>query len=697
MADNTSKLMQILKKSYFILFFIITIALIYVLYPKQGMFKYEFQKGKPWKHEDLIAPFDFPILKSKEAVEAEKDSLLAGYIPYFEINSEIKKNQLMNLETDIEKVFQSIGPIADSIIVDSFKTYFAGLYSRLYDQGILENSIEMHEPLRGKESIYIVADNKAKIVSKESVLSLKSAYLKLNNLIKEEALSDTLFLNLQQKLDFNKYLEPNLFYDKNANETAKAELLAPVSTTRGLVPEGVRIISQGDVVSGEKYVVLESLKQAYEHKRYYGGWFSVPMIGQLLLVLALMGLLVVYLTNFNRKIFQRKRNFSLILSTILITFLLARLIYDNPYLSFYLLPICILPIIIRTFVGARIAIFVHLLAVLMVGFLAPNSFEYIFIQFFAGTIAVVSLSKLHRRGHLVITSLLVTLSYFVLFFIFEMIKEGNFQTINWKEFIWLAGNGMLILIAYPLIYIYEKIFGFISDVTLMELSDTNHPLLRRLAEQAPGTFQHSMQVANMAEEFIAKTYGNPMLVRTGALYHDVGKIQSSQFFIENQSAGQSPHKKLSYTKSAEKIISHVAEGVALARKHNIPDSIIDFIKTHHGKGVARYFYLKYKEENPDKEVDIEKFMYPGPNPVSRETAVVMLADGVEAAARSLPEKNEQTLKKVIDQIIDAKVQNHELDEAPITFKDIKDIKAIFLEKLKNIYHVRIQYPSENEK
>ncbi|MBN1924369.1 MAG: HDIG domain-containing protein [Prolixibacteraceae bacterium] len=689
--------MEILKKSYYILFFIVTIALIYVLYPKQGKFKYEFQKGNPWKHEDLIAPFDFPILKSSVAIQAEKDSILKGFIPFFVINRNIESSQLNNLETDVENAFSVIEPSVDSSKIDSIKSYLTALYSGLYERGILENSVDMYEPLTGKESLYIVADNIARSVPKETILSLKSAYLIVNNLVKGKSLSDENFLELQQKLDFNKYLEPNLTYDKSANESAKAELLAPVSTTRGLVPAGVRIISRGEIVSGENYTILESLKQAYELKRSYGGWLSFSIIGQMLLVLSIMGLLVLYLVNFNRKIFEKKRNFSLILSTILITFMLARLLYDTKYLSFYLLPVCILPILIRTFIGARMAIFIHLLTVLMIGSLAPNSFEYIFIQLFAGTIAVVSLNKLHRRGHLIITSLLITVTYIVLYFIFEMIKEGSFESVNWSEFKWFAGNGLLILIAYPLIYIYEKIFGFISDVTLMELSDTNHPLLRRLAEEAPGTFQHSMQVANLAEEFIVKTYGNPMLVRTGALYHDVGKILNPQFFVENQVSGQNPHQKLTHLKSAEKIIGHVKDGVTLARKHNIPEPIIDFIKTHQGNGIVKYFYLKQKEENPSEDIPVDKYSYPGPNPVTRETAVVMLADGVEAATRSLPEKSEESLNKVINQIIDSKVENHELDDAPITFKDIREIKTVFLEKLRNIYHLRIQYPEENKK
>ncbi|HPR33564.1 MAG TPA: HDIG domain-containing protein, partial [Prolixibacteraceae bacterium] len=563
-------MMNFFKKFYYVLFFVVTFVLLYLLYPKQAKFKYEFQKGTPWKHENLIAPFDFPILKTKEAIEQEKDSLLALHIPYFSINREVEIRHLSELETDLDEVFREDGEAIDSITRARISNYLIDLYGALYEQGILENSVDMYPSLAGKSALNRVVDNVARMVPLSSVLSLKSAYLTVNDQIKEAALSDPVFLRIQQNLDFNKYLEANLLYDKTANETVISELLGRISTTRGMVPAGVRIISQGDLVNNDNRIILESLKMAYERTRSYGGWFSTIMIGQMLLILALMGLVILYLLNFNRPVFEKKRNFSLIFSTLLITFLLARLIYDSQYLSFYLLPICILPIIVRTFIGARMAIFIHIVASLMIGFLAPNSFEFLFIQLFAGTVAVISLSKLHRRGHLVITSGLVTGTYLVLFFIFELIKEGNFQSINWREFIWLFGNGLLILTTYPLIYIYEKIFGFVSDVTLMELSDTNHPLLRKLAEEAPGTFQHSMQVANLSEEFIVRTGGNPMLVRTGALYHDVGKIAQSQFYIENQETGQNPHEKLSYLDSAAKVIGHVNEGVNLARKYNLP-------------------------------------------------------------------------------------------------------------------------------
>jgi putative nucleotidyltransferase with HDIG domain len=664
------------------------------LFPKEAVFRYEFQKGKPWRHETLIAPFDFPILKSKDALESEKDSLTKDYIPYLLLDSDVEQMQLTKLDSDLSNAFRNYGALVDSLDRDSMMLQISSLYQKVYGRGILANSLDYYEVLRDKERLNIVVNSIAHQVDGQDVLSLKSAYLMVNDELKKVAQKDTFLLRIQKYIDLSDYLVANLTYDNDFNDQQLNERIKTLSTTRGVVPAGVRVISEGDLVNGDNFMALESLKQAYERKRSYDGRISTIVIGQMLLIFILFAVLFLYLQNFNRKIFWKKRNFSLIMTTVLASFVLARLIYDNSYINLYLLPVCILPIIIRTFLGARMAIFIHVITMMIIGFLAPNSFEFIFIQTVAGTVAVISLNKLHRRGHLVITALLLVVVYSVTYFSFDLIKEGNIQNVDWSEYKWFALNGLFILAVYPLIYVFEKIFGFISDVTLLELSDTNNPLLRKLAETAPGTFQHSMQVANLAEEAIIKIGGNPMLVRAGALYHDVGKITSSQYFIENQSVGNNPHDQLSKIKSAEKIISHVHQGVVLAKKYNIPDSIIDFIKMHHGRSMAKYFYLKYKEENPGKTVLEEQFMYPGPNPNTRETAVVMLADGIEAASRSLPEKNEDSLKAIINQIIDGKVKSQELDDAPLTFKDIKDIKAIFLEKLKNIYHLRIQYPKE---
>jgi putative nucleotidyltransferase with HDIG domain len=575
------------------------------------------------------------------------------------------------------------------------KLYISELIGQLYKQGILPNAIESYAPITGKDEINMVHDKMATRVAVQNLLSLKTAYLKANEVIGSRSLNEPVFLAIQQNFDVNRYLEANLSYDKAMNDSRLDELIAGIPLSRGVVQAGTRIISQGEMVNNDNFMLLESYNRAYQKSLSSGGWFSMTMIGNMTLVLAIMFLIVLYIQSFNRSIFEKRRNYTMILSIIVIFFVVTRLIFDNPNISIYIHPFAILPIIIRTFNGARMAIFIHFMFLLMISAMAENGLEFVFVQLVAGTVAVISLSKFHRRGNLVIASLFILSSYLIVSLGFILAKDGTVTIQQLKGLSWTLISSFLILSAYLIIEIIEKVFGFISDVTLMELSDTNHPLLRKLAEEAPGTFQHSMQVANLAEAVVVQTSGNAMLIRAGALYHDVGKIASSQFFIENQVLGQNPHEKLDHYQSAKKIINHVSDGVTLAKKYKLPEPIIDFIRMHHGTSMARYFYLKHREENPGKEINELEFRYPGPNPQSRETAILMLADGVEAAARSLPEKNEESLRKIIDQIIDSKIQNKELDDAPITFYDIKLIKSIFLEKLKNIYHVRIQYPKES--
>lgn len=696
MEDRKSKIREWFRKLYYIIFFILTLAVVFLVYPKKGTFKYEFQKGMPWMHSNLIAPYDFPVLKPDELIKAEEDSLLKNFIPYFIADTAVVNNQLDLLKTNLSKLFAlEFDTLAQSKI-DSNIVAISKIYKEIYQKGLLQNDLNTYTVLENSGLVYVVKNNIAEQVSKSELFSLKSAYLKINTELHSKYDDNVIVSKILPKINLNDYLVANLQYDENYNEQKKEQILSEMSSTRGVVPAGVRIISQGDIVDNENYIILESLRKTYERKQRYSGWSSPVIIGQMLLIFILFTAMFLYLQNFNRLIFWKKRNFSMILSVLLVILILARLIYQNDQLNMYLLPIIVLPVIIRTFLGARMALYIHIVATLFIGFIVPNGYEYVLMQVVAGTVAVISLSKLHRRGHLVLTAFFVFVSYVLVFLSFELVKENSIYAIHWEQIKWFFGSSVLLLIAYPVIYIIEKVFGFISDVTLMELSDTNNPLLRKLAETAPGTFQHSMQVANMAEEAIRKIGGNPMLVRAGALYHDIGKMQSSQFFIENQSDTRNPHEKLSYKESVGKIISHVTDGVSLAHKHKLPESIIDFIKMHHGKGLVKYFYLKYKEENPDKDINEADFMYPGPNPNSRETTVVMLADSVEAAARSLPGKNAESLKAIVNQIIDSKVQNKELENAPVTFKDIKDIKSVFLEKLRNIYHLRIQYPEEKK-
>jgi putative nucleotidyltransferase with HDIG domain len=480
--------------------------------------------------------------------------------------------------------------------------------------------------------------------------------------------------------------------DEQLNRNEKKQLLDKLSTTKGMVQAGERIIFQGDLVGQEKFMILESLKQAYEKKRGDNIEYFLVIAGRLLIISFFVVLMFLYLLFYRRDIFDHKRRLSFIILMIVLMVFMAGFATKVKLINIYMVPMAILPILVRIFFDSRTAIFSLMITTLLIGYFAPNSYEYIILQMIAGIIAVFSLNKLHKRSHIVFSALWVFLTYSAVYLAMAMVQEGNLESINWSALQWFGVSSILIFITYPLIYIFEKIFGFVSDVTLIELSDTNQPLLRKLAEEAPGTFQHSIQVANLAEAVIHKIGGNPFLVRAGALYHDIGKTFDPEFFVENQAVGMNPHDQIDHLKSAGIIIDHVANGVRLAQKHRLPEILISFISTHHGTSQADYFYKMYQNENPGKEVDRKIFSYPGPLPQNKETAVLMLIDGIEAATRSLKEKSLENIRNLIENMVEQKIRSNQLINADLTFKDISILKSILLEKLVNIYHVRIEYP-----
>jgi putative nucleotidyltransferase with HDIG domain len=418
------------------------------------------------------------------------------------------------------------------------------------------------------------------------------------------------------------------------------------------------------------------------------------LLGHLIFIIVCITVLFLFLLNFRREILEDSLKISFILIIVLIFVSIASVTLKYSIDSIYLIPFAIIPIIIRTFYDARLALFIHIIVVMLVGFFAPNGFEFVFLNFIAGIIAIFSLTDLHRRGKLFLSAFLVVITYSIIYFGMSITYEGNVHDIKWENFLYFGANGVLLLLSYPLIYVFEKVFGFLSEVTLLELSDTNQPLLRLLAEKAPGTFQHSLQVANLAEDAVYKIGGNPLLVRTGALYHDVGKMDNSICFIENQNSGYNPHDYLELDESAKIIINHIIIGEKIAKKYKLPIQIIDFIKTHHGTSRVEYFYRLFKNKFPDKTIDEKKFTYPGVKPYSIETAVLMMADTVEAASRSIEKIDENAINNLVDSLIDKQIANGQYEDAPLTFKDVSIIKRIFKQKLVNIYHARIEYPKE---
>ncbi|HYQ59316.1 MAG TPA: HDIG domain-containing protein [Draconibacterium sp.] len=671
--------------------FALTAVALYFILPGEPKFKYEYQKGFPWRHENLVAPFDFAILKTANELEDEKSEQINSLIPYFAVDTTQKNISTSQLRLDL------------NLNTDNTNTKKARVFqvlsekiNDLYSYGILQSSIDSYEELNGKEEINKRIGNQVQKISTDKLYSEKSAYNALLNTrqeLEDSGINDQWLRNLV----LDRYIKANLQYDNETSQREIDEVTQTLSTTRGMVRLGERIVLEGEIVDAQKFQVLESLKASYEKERGNDVNRYMVAIGKVLLITVLLSLLFVFLLLYRRDILGQLNKLSFLLLLMAGIVLLSNFINTFPNLHIYMVPLAVFPIMIRTFFDSRTAIFTLIITTLLIAFYAPNNYEFMLVEVSAGIIAVFSLNKMHRRVHLVLAALWVFLTYSFVFIALSLIHDGSILTLNYSILKWFAISSVLVLLVYPLVYIFEKLFGFVSDVTLIEISDSNQPLLRKLAEQAPGTFQHSMQIANLAEEVILRIGGNPFLVRAGALYHDIGKIGRPNFFIENQAMGMNPHDRINHLKSAEVIIDHVRNGVKMAQKHNLPTPIVEFIATHHGTTKAKYFYLKHKELNPDQEVDEKAFAYPGPLPRSKEASVVMLVDGIEAASRSMKEKTHSNLKELINSMIDKKIEDKQLDEADLTFRDINTIKETLLEKLINIYHIRIEYPEEKKK
>ena len=662
------------------------IGLIFLIFPGESRFKYEFQKGSPWRHETLIAPFNFAILKTEAEIKTENDSILNQYNPYFTLDTLVETTKVKEFSLALSKFADTLSLTKSTLNVQDFSRILA----QIYQTGILQQSIDSYDKLEGKKEIMVIKGNTAVKTPVNGLYSIKSAYTELSDTMR--VMSGTLYPDLMKAIDLSNFVAENLYFDEELNRHEKKQLLDKLSTSKGMVQGGERIIFQGDLVGTEKYMILESLKQAYEKKRGDNMEYFLVIAGRLLIISFCIALMFLYLLFYRRDIFDHKRRLTFIIMMIVLMVFMAGFATKVKSMNIYMVPMAILPILIRIFFDSRTAIFSLMITTLLIGYFAPNSYEYIILQMFAGIIAVFSLNKLHKRSHIVFSALWVFLTYAAVYLSMAMVQEGNLETINWNAMQWFGISSFFIFITYPLIYIFEKIFGFVSDVTLIELSDTNQPLLRKLAEEAPGTFQHSIQIANLAEAVIHRIGGNPFLIRAGALYHDIGKTKDPEFFIENQAVGMNPHDQIDQMKSSAIIIDHVANGVRLAQKYRLPEILIAFITTHHGTTQTDYFYKTYKNEHPGMSVDPKMFTYPGPLPQNKETAVLMLIDGIEAATRSLSEKSVDNIRALIDKMVEQKIQSQQLINADLTFREINILKITLLEKLINIYHVRIEYP-----
>ncbi len=672
-----------------ILLFVITGVIVVLMLPKEGKFKYEYQKGRPWGHEDLVAPFDFAIEKPKTELDAEIQQVKDQFRIYLKRDEGAFERVLDNFERNLFAALEADSSKTTSL--NKFNRNLAvgnGVLSQIYSVGILRSSEEINGLKKG-QIVFLKEGNTATQVDLGSFYSVKSAYALIQEYLDKESR-----IEKEELLSaLSESLIQNIIYDATTTERLLQEDLNSISETRGMIPQGLMVISRGDMVDTEKFQILESLRKEYQSRLGSSESSYLILIGQLIMVSIVLLMFWLFLEKYRSDLMQNNWQVTFLLMLILGMVVIASLAQRIPNVNLYLVPFCLLPVIVRSFFDSRIALFAHIVLLIIVGFEAPNGFEFMFLELIAGIIAIFSLLSLQNRSQLFVSMLVVFVTYSASYFSIAIMQEGDIKNIDISMFLWFAGSVGLTLLAYPLIYLFEKIFGFISEVTLLELNNTNHKLLRQMATEAPGTFQHSLQVASLAETAVYEIGGNALLVRTGALYHDIGKLYAPMYFIENQVTGVNPHDDLSFEESAEIIINHVIKGIELAKENNLPEQLIDFIRTHHGTSTVQYFYRSYLQNVPDGGLNEDDFSYPGPKPFTKEMAVLMMADSVEAASRSLSEYTTESVGKLVDNIIDRQFNEGQFDSANITLRDITEVRSIFKKKLLNIYHVRVEYPS----
>ena len=666
---------------YKMLIFITTVSIIVYFLPKEGKFNYdEFEINTPWKYGLLQASFDFPIYKNEQQVQKEQDSILATYQPYFHLDKETGKNMQKKLKEDYNKNLRNVLPVANYI------RYIERTLEDIYNHGIISAEDIALINQDSIERIQLIDKNIGVEKKAEELYTIKEAYEHLLDV--DTAYYDKRILQL---CNLNNYLTPNLIYDKEKSESSKKDLLSKISWSNGYVLNGQKIVDRGEIINEQTYNILLSLRKEWEDRSKSTKETRMTIFGQVLFVSIFVLFFMIYLELFRNKYYERKGTLTLLFALVVIFPVILSIMVAQNIGSVYVVPFAMIPIIVGIFLDSRTAFVAHIIIVLLCSITLRYPYEFMVLQIGAGMAAIYSLRELSQRSQLFRTAVIVFACYALLYFAFALIQDDELTKLNTRMYIYFGINGILLLFAYPLLFVLEKTFGFTSNVTLVELSNINNSLLRKMSEIAPGTFQHSLQMANLAAEAANRIGANSQLVRTGALYHDIGKTLNPAFFTENQS-GTNPHKSLSYEQSAQVIINHITDGIKLAEKHNLPKVIKDFIRTHHGAGVAKYFYISYKNEHPDEEVDMSMFSYPGPNPFTKEQAILMMADAVEAASRSLPEYTEESINGLVEKIVDGQVSDGYFKECPITFKDIALVKALFKEKLKTVYHTRITYP-----
>ncbi len=663
-----------------VILIIATIACIVWCLPRTDSQTFRYNVGKPWMYGSFIAKFDFPIYKTNEVLKHERDSALKTVQPYYVLKPDVERLQVEKLEKNFPNGFPGLPPEYLRIITNRLhRIYQARVMATPEYNNLAKDSTAMVRIIKGKE---------AESQNIGYVYSTRAAY---EQLFVDDELGE--LRQALQQCNLNEYITPNIIYDKQRTETERQELINSIPTSSGMVVSGQKIIDRGEIVDEHTARVLDSFeREQTQNKTDHNDLFQT-LFGHILYVTILIFLFTAYLFLFRRDYLEKVRSLAMLYLLIAIFSVLVSVVIKHNIFSVYVIPFCIVPIFARVFMDSRTAFITNVTTILICAAAVTYQYEFIIIQLVAGLVAEFSLREMQKRSQVLRTSFLVCVASMVTYYALQLMQSNETLKLDTDMYYHFIINGMLTLMSYPLMYMVEKMFNFNSDVTLFEISNTNKGVLRELSEKAPGTFQHSVTVGNLAADIANKIGADSLLVRTGALYHDIGKMENPVFFTENQ-MGVNPHEELSYTKSAQIIVGHVTQGIAIAEKNGIPQFIKDFILTHHGRGLAKYFYIMEKNSHPDEDVDEEPFRYPGPNPFTREQAILMMADTAEAATRSLPSYTEESITALVNKLIDTQVEEGYFKECPITFRDISIAKHALIESLKNIYHTRISYPEE---
>jgi len=689
-------------ESIFRLFlFFFSLILILYLFPRQAKFKYEFTKGKPWLHETIIAPFDFSILKSESDLDKEKEIVKSQHLSLYNFNKnifDIKAEDFINefeekwsenkgtkkdLRFTFKNLFKNRKKLANNK-KNNLASFGFNFLNEIYSVGI----IQLNSSVDNQNYDRILLKNNL-IAEKRDVNDFYTVSTAANK------------INLISKLTNDEYnllvplllssIEQNILYDKYSSDELLSNELSNINTERGLIVSGQIIINKGELIDFEKYQILLSLKKKYEGKTWKKSSFFLVLFGQFILVGISLLILWLFLRQYRNTVLENTTKISMILFLILLMVFSSTMVLSFAPNWIYLIPFCISPIILKAFFDNRIALFVHLITILILGFIMPNGFEFVFLQFIAGIISILTVLKMYTRVQLFTSVIKIMGAYLLVYVALSITHAASFNEIDSVKLLQFTISGALTIFAYPIVFLFEKLFSLVSDVSLLELTDTNSPLLRRLSDEAPGTFQHSLQVANLAEMGALEIGANALLIRAGAIYHDIGKLKNPLFFIENQSSKFNPHDEIEFEESAQIIIDHVLDGIEIAKENNLPDELIDFIRTHHGTTTVEYFYKQFINNLTEENLDESIFNYPGPKPFSKETAILMMADASEASARSLKNPTSENIDELIETVINKQITYEQFENADITFKEITQLKKLFKNKLVNIHHARIEY------